>query len=196
MRRHPARAIAFLLVVLASVAPDGHLALAANYHKADDSCGYDSSDPNYVYSPYFYADGPAGFWYQHAGDGSGEGCHMWTPTVCGGSSCNVTNWANWYLPVTSNYSGYYDVWVFLVCKSHDGHWKNSSVRYQRFAYGTSGGATETHVVNQNVSTCDLANQIMTALWFDAPAGGKVRMIDKSADYPDPANADYLYWMPA
>jgi len=174
-----------VLVALAVGVPD---ASAAIYWQVDDSCGSFSQ-------PYFYPAGPSQFWHTHSGGGF-NGCHMWMNTVCGNSSCNIVNWANWYLPVDSSYNGNYQVWVWRACSSSDSHWTNDSVRYQRFAYGTGGGSTETYRFDQHVSACNQSGEVTANDYFQASSGGKMRLIDKSRDYPDPACADFLYWYPA
>lgn len=174
----------FLSVCLASIpAP----ASAATYWQVDDSCGGSSA--------YFFPDGPSQNWHTHVGGGF-NGCHMWMSTVCGSTACSIVNWANWYLPVDSAYNGNYGVFVWRACTSSDSHWTNDAVRYQRYAYGTGGGLTELYTVDQHANRCNQSIRVTASDFFQATSGGKMRMIDKSSDYPAPANADFLYWLPA
>ncbi len=144
---------------------------------------------------YFYAAGPSQYWYVHTNaSGAVNGCHMYTPTVCGSLSCNVVNWSAWYLPVSTSYNGYYAVGVWLAC--NDAHYTNNAVRYKRYAYGTAAGSTQTYVVDQTVPTCGSTNYMTSSAYFQGSSGGYMRMVDKSKDYPKPANADYLQYLPA
>ncbi len=156
---------------------------AATYWDVDDSCG--------GYSAYFYAAGPSQNWHVHSGDGF-NGCHMWTNTVCGSKSCSIINWSAWYLPVDTSYDGTYSVGVWRAC---DSHFTNDAVRYNRFAYGTAGGSTELYTVDQHVKACDITYYMTPIDIFQASSGGYMRMNDKSRDYPDPACADYLQYLP-
>jgi hypothetical protein len=182
------RFLGTLILIVVFFLGDSLPASAAAYWQVDDSCGGTSDT-------YFYPSGPLQYWRTHSGGGF-NGCHMWTYTVCGNSSCNVVNWANWYLPVNSAYNGYYGVWIWRACASSDSHWTNDAVRYQRWANGTGGGSTETYVVDQHATPCDQSIRVTASDYFQATAGGKMRMIDKSSDHPQPANADFLYWYPA
>jgi hypothetical protein len=94
--------------------------------------------------------------------------------------------------VSTSYNGNYSVGVWRAC---DAHFTNDAVRYNWWAYGTDGGNTELYTVDQHVNACNVNHYMTRSDYFQGNSGGYMRMIDKSKDYPDPACADYLQYLP-
>ena len=177
------RLVASLIVGAALTALIQPAAFAATYWDRDDSCG--------AYDAYFDPAGPSVNWHIHQGNGF-NGCHMWLTTICNKSTCTSVNWASWFLPTSSAYSGNYHLGVWLAC---DVHFANDQAKYERYANGTGGGVTQTYFVDQSVSTCNQTNYFTNSANFNAPNGGYVRLRDKSPGYPAKVSADYFQYLP-
>lgn len=77
--------VVVLAVIAALTVASTSSALATWSRGVDDTCGTG-------YAPYFWAEGPANYWYTSSGGVSN--CHMWTTTVP--ESLNPVNIAHWY----------------------------------------------------------------------------------------------------
>jgi hypothetical protein len=172
--------VSALAVVMATSSPD---ALALYAWQVDDWCGTSGSDP------YFYAVGPATSWNVHDGKGAG-GCHMWTTTV-GGST--FINWAAYYLPISSNYDGDYNVQIWIPCEDPN-HFSTTDARYQRLADGTGAGVTGTMHFDQSRNLCDRFWQIGHQVHYNGSNGGYTRLVDTSSDVPAHVGVDLLLYV--
>ena len=169
--------VAGVVVAIAGVAIASH-----QYWAVDDECSA-TDDPA---GPYFYIAPDYTDWFVHRGEGFQGYCHIWT-----NPSSTVQNRAFWYLPISTSYNGGYNVRIWNDC---DTHFRNTDVRYQRWAYGTTGGVTETWRFNQGGSPCDSIHHVGQG-YFQGSSGGYVRLIDRSGDTTRPIGVDHLRYVP-
>lgn len=142
----------------------GASAQAQTAHLIDDSCSIPGGG-------YFYAEGPATYWMVHSYGPAINGCYLSTGTTLGGP----INWGSYYLPISSAENGNYVVEVFVPCQLSN---RASNARYYRYRYGTGGGITSNHGLNQG-AICNGTAGIHAALYYNADQGGYMKSVDKS-----------------
>jgi hypothetical protein len=161
MTRRPLFVLSLVVASLSSFVPVAHAGHPTRY--IDDSC----TPPG---SGLFYADGPAQFWHTTFHNPSPGSCYMWTNTVNAGP----INTAAWYLPVAGPNNGLYAIVARIPCAA-----TATAAKYWRYKFGTAGGVTSTHILNQDPN-CDVNPAVHpTALWYNASDGGYIKMVDQS-----------------
>ena len=170
-------------VTVSLIAFTAGVAIASHqYWAVDDECSA-TDDPA---GPYFYIEGPTSDWFVHRGEGFQGYCHIWT-----NPSSTVQNKEYRYLPVSASYDGRYNVRIWNDC---DSHFRNTDVRYQRWANGTAGGVTEVWPFNQGGSPCDSVQHVGQGQFYGSN-GGYVRLVDRSGDTARPIGVDHLRYVP-
>jgi hypothetical protein len=114
---------------------------------------------------------------------------MWTTAISYGS--NFLNYAAFYLPISSQYDGDYDIKVWIPCEDAS-HFSEEDARYQRLAYGTGAGVTGTMHFDQSRNLCDQYWQIGNDKYYEGSSGGYTRLIDL-ADFAGHVGVDALYY---
>ncbi len=120
---------------------------------------------------YFYAAGPAAYW--RIDSGGWNNCHLQTWTTTGG----VTNYAEWYLPISSSYNGTYSNRAYVSSAGPLPY--TTYAQYLMWANGHSGGVTQAPILDQSANRAGFCYIFAPNTTMNGSNGGLAEIVDQN-----------------
>jgi hypothetical protein len=154
----------FLAIVCGAALVGVHSSASAHDWYPDDHCGTGLSPDRF-----FYAGGPAQFWYVTSG--GWNNCHLETYTAT-----SLINYAHWYLDILTTLNHTYALQAYV--SSAGPRVKTTEAIYQLWCCGHSGGVSEVRVLNQRANQSGFCYWLSTR-WMSGSQGGFSEIIDRN-----------------
>lgn len=136
---------------------------------------------------HFYLGGSLAGWHVHSGSGTG-GCHLYNFTT---ATALPVSWAHYLLPISPFYSGNYTVKARINCDHNAPNYK-----FYVFAEGSAQGVTSIHTTPTHLPCGSSTIQVIPELWYCAPCGASIRLVDNVPYAAEPQNADLVVFLPS